>query len=105
MAQSPVLSDILEMGKPPTRMVLWMSKFEQAGNVKNTFGANEFSFVLLPHPSFSPDLARSDFYLCFELKFNFFGHHYERDDDVINAVDAYLGAQHLTFFQGASRDN
>ena len=42
----------------------------------NTFGANEFFFVLLSHPSFSPDLARSDFYLCFELKFNFFGHRY-----------------------------
>ena len=61
-------------------------------------GANEFFFVLLPHPSFSPDLARSDFYLFIELKFNLFGHRYERDDDVINAVDAYLEAQDLTFF-------
>ena len=98
LAQLPILSGTMEMGKPPTRWVLGMSKFEQVGNVKNTFGANEFFFVLLPHPSFSPDLARSDFYLFIELKFNFFGHRYERDDDVINAVDAYLEAQDLTFF-------
>ena len=71
LAQLPILSGTMEMGKPPTRWVLGMSKFEQVGNVKNTFGANEFFFVLLPHPSFSPDLARSDFYLFIELKFNF----------------------------------
>ena len=44
----------MEKSKPPARWVPRMSKFEQVGNVKNTFGANEF-FLCTPTPnSYSP---------------------------------------------------
>nr|XP_006818318.1 PREDICTED: uncharacterized protein LOC100368076 [Saccoglossus kowalevskii] len=56
-------------------------------------------FEPLPHPSYSPDLAPLDFYLFPKLKFHLRGHRFETDDDVIQAVEAYLRDQDETFFQ------
>ncbi|GFR64926.1 guanylate cyclase [Elysia marginata] len=40
------------------------------------------NFVVLPYPSYSPDLAPSDFYLFPKLKEHLRGNHYKRDEDV-----------------------
>ena len=38
--------------------------------------ATEFGFEILPHPSYSPDVAPSDFYLFQNLKFHLRGTQY-----------------------------
>ncbi|XP_078671015.1 histone-lysine N-methyltransferase SETMAR-like [Branchiostoma floridae x Branchiostoma belcheri] len=60
--------------------------------------ANECGFELLPHPSYSPDLAPSDFYLFPKLTSHLRGKRFDGDDAVINAVEAYLGPQDASFF-------
>nr|XP_006825298.1 PREDICTED: histone-lysine N-methyltransferase SETMAR-like [Saccoglossus kowalevskii] len=61
--------------------------------------ATECGFELLPHPSCSPGLASSNFYLFSKIKFYLRGHCFETDDDVIQAVEAYLKNQDEIFFQ------
>ncbi|KAI8486329.1 hypothetical protein Bbelb_358280 [Branchiostoma belcheri] len=60
--------------------------------------ANEFGFEVFPHPSTSPGLAPSDFYLFPKLKFHFRGQRFDGNDDVIDAVEANLRAQDASFF-------
>ena len=60
--------------------------------------ANECGFKMLPHPSCSPDLAPSDFYLFSQLKFHLRGQRFDGDHGVFDAVEAYLGAQDASFF-------
>uniref|UniRef100_A0A672ZDH7 Mos1 transposase HTH domain-containing protein n=1 Tax=Sphaeramia orbicularis TaxID=375764 RepID=A0A672ZDH7_9TELE len=49
--------------------------------------AHNCGFELLPHPPYSPDLS----HLC--------GRHFRNDDDVIHAVEEFLGDQDVTFFR------
>ena len=55
-------------------------------------------FTTLPHPSYSPDLAPSDFFLFPKLKECIKGNHYESDDDVKSAVRAWLKQKTPDFF-------
>lgn len=61
--------------------------------------ARECGFELLPHPPYSPDLAPSDFYLFPKLKEHLRGRQYTCDNDVIEAVEAFLADQGTTFYQ------
>ncbi|CAH1250095.1 SETMAR [Branchiostoma lanceolatum] len=65
--------------------------------------ATQCGFELLPHPPYSPDLAPSDFYLFPNLKSHLHGHHFETDDEVIHAVEAYPETQDATYFQQGVR--
>ncbi|GFS06420.1 histone-lysine N-methyltransferase SETMAR [Elysia marginata] len=47
---------------------------------------HKMNFVVLPHPSYSPDLAPSVLYLFPKLKEHFRGNHCESDEDVEAAV-------------------
>ncbi|GFS05480.1 transposase [Elysia marginata] len=47
---------------------------------------HKVNFVELPHPSYSPDLAPSDFYLFPKLKEHLRGNHFASDEDVEAAV-------------------
>ncbi|GFR88109.1 transposase [Elysia marginata] len=47
---------------------------------------HKMNFVVLPHPSSSPDISPSDFYLFPKLKGHLRGNHYESDEDVEAAV-------------------
>ncbi|GFR59078.1 mariner transposase [Elysia marginata] len=47
---------------------------------------HKMNFEVLPHPSYSPDLAPSDFYLFPKLKEHLRENHYESDEDVEAAV-------------------
>uniref|UniRef100_A0A673AZF9 Tc1-like transposase DDE domain-containing protein n=1 Tax=Sphaeramia orbicularis TaxID=375764 RepID=A0A673AZF9_9TELE len=61
--------------------------------------AHNCGFELLPHPPYSPDLAPSDFYLFPKLKSHLRGRHFRNDDDVVHAVEEFLGDQDVTFFR------
>ena len=55
-------------------------------------------FQLVEDPPYSPDLAPSDYYLFPKLKNELGGHHFARDDDVVNAVDHSLMDQNGTVY-------
>jgi len=61
--------------------------------------AKQCGFELLPHPSYSPDLAPSDFYLFPELKENIRGQVFDSDYDVMSAVDTWLHDQDRVFYE------
>ncbi|GFR99789.1 histone-lysine N-methyltransferase SETMAR [Elysia marginata] len=64
---------------------------------------HKMSFVLLPHPSYSPDLAPSDFYLFPKLKEHLRGNHYENDEDMEAAVRHRFGQKCVGFFTDGMR--
>ncbi|KAI8505165.1 hypothetical protein Bbelb_172740 [Branchiostoma belcheri] len=49
--------------------------------------ANEYGFEVLPHSSYSPDLAPWDFYLFPKLELYLRGQRFDGDDGVIDALD------------------
>ena len=53
--------------------------------------ATKCSFAVLPRPSYSPDLAPSDFYLFSNLNINLRGRNFGSNECVIDAADEYLG--------------
>ena len=55
--------------------------------------ATQCGFELLPHPPYSPDLAPSDYYLFPQIKLSLKGRVFSTDNDVMDAVDMYLGCQ------------
>lgn len=61
--------------------------------------AQQCGFKILPHPAYSPDLAPSDFYLFPQLKAQLRGRKFETDDDVIGAVEAFLGSCDKNWFR------
>ena len=60
--------------------------------------AKECGFEILPHPPYSPDLTPSDYYLFPKLKYVLRGKRFETNNDVIEAVDAFLRVQKFSFF-------
>ena len=60
--------------------------------------ATECGFEILPHPPYSPDMAPSDFYLFPKLKFHLRDTQYGSNEDVIEAVNEYLGDQEKAFY-------
>ena len=60
-------------------------------------------FELLDHPPYSPDLAPSDYHLFPNLKKSLAGSRYASDDEVMEATEAFLGAQDKAFFQAGIR--
>ncbi|KAK3100985.1 hypothetical protein FSP39_000008 [Pinctada imbricata] len=54
---------------------------------------------LIEHPTYSPDLASSDFHLFPKLKAAFSGTHFQSYDDAIFAVNGFLNNQDNGFFK------
>ena len=66
-----------------------------------TAAAIECGFEILPHPSYSPDVASSDFYLYPKLKSYLRGTQYGSNEGVIEAVNEHLGDQErASYFEG-----
>ena len=53
--------------------------------------ATEYGFEILPHPSYSPDMAPSDYHQFPKLKSHLRGSQYVSNEGVIEAVNEYLG--------------
>ena len=60
--------------------------------------ATEWGVKVLPHPSYSPDMAPSDFYLFPKLKSNLRGTQFGSNEGVIQAVNEYLVDQQKDFY-------
>ena len=60
---------------------------------------NDCGFELVEHPPYSPDLAPSDFHLFPQLKRVIAGTHFQSNDDVIHAVEAFLNDQEKEFYK------
>ena len=60
---------------------------------------NELSFVLLPHPPYSPDLASSDYYLFSDLKKMLQGRRFYSSEEVITDTNAYFEAKDKSFYK------
>ena len=58
----------------------------------------ELGWELLVHPSYSPDLAPSDFHLFGPLKSHLRGNHFDSDAAVIDAVSNWLRTQPTEFY-------
>ena len=57
--------------------------------------ATEYGFEILPHPSYSRNMAPSDFYLFPKLKLHFRGTQDGSNEGVIEAVNEYLGTRKM----------
>jgi hypothetical protein len=44
---------------------------------------------VLPHPPYSPDIARCDFYLFSKLKFKLKGHHFETMENITDELHTF----------------
>ena len=62
-----------------------------------TSAATKYSFEVLPHPQYSPDLAHSDLYMFPNLKTSLRGRNSGSNEGGIDAVDTYLGDQEEGF--------
>ena len=61
-------------------------------------------FEILPHPTYSPDMAPSDVYLFPKLKSHLRGAQYGSNEGVIEAVNEYSGDQEKAFhFEGIKK--
>ena len=60
--------------------------------------ATECGFEIIPHPSYSPDKAPSDFYPFSELQSHLRVAQFGSNEGVIEAVNEYLGDQENAFF-------
>ena len=50
-------------------------------------------YELMPHPSYSPDLAPSDFFLFPNLKKDIRGLHFRSDEEVVTAVEEWVNGK------------
>ena len=55
-------------------------------------------YELIPHPSYSPDLAPSDFFLFPNLKKDIRGRHFQSDEEVVTAVEEWVDGKDPDFF-------
>ena len=60
---------------------------------------NELSFELLPHPSYSSDLASSDYWLFADLKKMHQGKRFGSNEKVIAEIEAYFESKGESFFK------
>ncbi|GFS07059.1 histone-lysine N-methyltransferase SETMAR [Elysia marginata] len=56
-------------------------------------------WTTLPRPSYSPDLAPSDYYLFGPIKQGLRGKHYKNDEEVKNAVNTRQKEQPIQFYE------
>ena len=55
-------------------------------------------YELIPHPTCSPDLALSDFFLFPNLKKDIHGLHFRSDEEVVMAVEEWVNGKDPDFF-------
>ena len=58
---------------------------------------NELSFELLPYPSYSLDLASSDYWLFFDLRKMLQGKRFGSNEEVIAETEAYFASKDESF--------
>ena len=59
---------------------------------------NGYELHVIPHPTYSPDLARSDFFLFPNLGKDIRGCHFRSDEEVVTAVEEWVNGKDPSFF-------
>jgi len=59
----------------------------------------KYKWEVLEHPSYSPDLAPSDFFLFGPLKKHLGGTHFQNEEEVMNAVTEYFDGKCAAYFR------
>ena len=54
-------------------------------------------YRIIPHPTYSPDLAPSNFFLFPNLKMDIRGCHFQSDEEVVTAVEECVDWKNLDF--------
>ena len=54
-------------------------------------------YELIPHPTYSPDLAPSDYFLFPNLKKDIHGRHFQSNEEVVAAVEEWVGDKNTGF--------
>ena len=62
----------------------------------DTVGRN--GYELIPHPSYSPDIAPSDFFLFPNMKKDIRGCHFRPDEEVVTAVEEWVNGKNPDFY-------
>ena len=63
-------------------------------------------YELIPHPTYSPDLTPSDFFLFANLKKDIRGRHFRSDEEVVTVVEEWVnGKDHDFFSSGLALEN
>ena len=60
---------------------------------------HELHFQLLPYPTYSPDLAPSDYYQFVDLKRMLQGKRFGSNEEVIAETEAYFEAKYKSFYK------
>ena len=68
-------------------------------SMKTMVKLNELSFELLPHPSYSPDLAPSDYWLFADLKQMIQEKRFGFNEEVITETEAYFETKDESFYK------
>ena len=55
-------------------------------------------YEVIPHPTYSPNLAPSDFFLFPNLKTDIRGCHFRSDEEVVTAVEEWVNGKDPGFF-------
>ena len=55
-------------------------------------------YQLIPHPTYSPDLAPSDYFIFPNLKKNIRGRHFRSNEEVVAAVEEWVRDKDPVFF-------
>jgi len=79
--------------KNPTEILLQHDNARPHTSLKTLEAITKFGWTVLPHPSYSPDLAASNFHLFRDLKNVVCGTKFETNDDVIHVVRTWLHEQ------------
>ncbi|GFR87087.1 transposase [Elysia marginata] len=97
------LSVRLKRVRPTKHAILHHDNARPHTSRKTEKALHKMNFVVLPHPSYSPYLAPSDFYFFPKLKEHLRGNHYESDEDVEAAVRHWFRQKCVDFFTDGMR--
>jgi len=91
--------------KNPTEILLQHENARLNTSFKTQKAITKFFWTVLPHPSYSPDLAPSDFHLFRALKDAIHSTKYNTDDNIIHIVKTWLCEQDNSWYQQYSEQN
>jgi len=101
------LSDALEEKKPFTdqehRKVILFYDNARPHVAKATQDIFALGWELLPHAAYSPDMARSDYYLFRSLRHHFADTHLVRFEEIRKCINNFIASEAVSFYRQGIR--
>ena len=91
--------------KNPREILLQHENARLNTSFKTQKAITKFGWTVIPHPSYSPDLAPSDFHLFRALKDAICSTKFKTDDNIIHTVKTWLHEQDNSWYQQYSQQN